>query len=146
MKALIKQISDEIKYSYENHILTAVQNVGFDIDKERLEKALVDSRSFYNEGYEDARQKYESNMKDFSCIVLCAFRYALGRMSYMPSLVAEFIKGNVDKLTPCHIRLMIEEINDYDAMGWLGMDCDIQLWLNLKRFLEEELGGRNEDY
>lgn len=59
MKPLIEQITNQIKFEYDNGVLKAVQNVGFNVDKERLAKALMDSRSFYNEGYEDAKKKYD---------------------------------------------------------------------------------------
>ena len=59
MKPLIEKITDEIKFEYDNGVLKSVQSIGFNVDKERLTKALMDSRSFYNEGYEDAKEKYE---------------------------------------------------------------------------------------
>lgn len=58
-----------MKYDYENNILKAVQSVGIDVDKERLAKALIDSRSFYDEGYADAKAKYE-NALDKACWLL----------------------------------------------------------------------------
>lgn len=66
MKPLITVLEDRIKYDYENNILKAVQSVGIDVDKERLAKALIDSRSFYDEGYADAKAKYE-NALDKAC-------------------------------------------------------------------------------
>lgn len=59
MKPLIEMITDEVQIKCENQALKVVQSVGFNVDKERLEKALMDSRSFYNEGYEDAKKEYE---------------------------------------------------------------------------------------
>lgn len=144
MKPIITEVLDEIKFHHDNGILRAVQNVGIDVDKERLTKALVDSRSFYNEGYEDARQKYDANIKDFSCIIVCAFRYALGRMTYVPSIVAEFIKTNIDKIETMDIMLMIKEITEYGYDGYLGMVCDAVLWTNLREFLVKELDNRDE--
>lgn len=60
MKPLITVLQDRMKYDYENNILKAVQSIGIDVDKERLAKALIDSRGFYDEGYADAKAKYEN--------------------------------------------------------------------------------------
>ena len=61
MKPIIEYITDEIKLKYDadNMIYQAVQNVGINVDKERLVEALRNSRCFYEEGYEDAKRKYE---------------------------------------------------------------------------------------
>lgn len=44
----------------EKMILKAVQSVGIDIDKEQLEKALFNAKSFYIDGYKDAKKQYAS--------------------------------------------------------------------------------------
>ena len=81
-------------------------------------------------------------MKDFSIVVFCAFRYALGRMTYMPSIVAEFIQTNIKDIKTSDIRLMIKEIEEANEDNLLGMDFDVRMWLRLKDFLEEELKRR----
>ena len=59
MKSIIETIETDVRMQYENGVLKAVKNVGFNIDKERLTQALVDSRSFYDEGYRDAKLEYK---------------------------------------------------------------------------------------
>lgn len=61
MKPIIELIYDEpeFKIDAENMIYEAVQNIGINFDKDRLVKALIDSRSFYEEGYADAKKKYD---------------------------------------------------------------------------------------
>lgn len=59
----INEIVDDMVTSIEEEnekiILKAVQSVGIDVDKEQLEKALFNAKSFYNDGYEDAKKQYE---------------------------------------------------------------------------------------
>lgn len=43
----------EINKTVEGEIMNAVMKVGVDVDKERLLKALIDAKSFYEEGYAD---------------------------------------------------------------------------------------------
>lgn len=78
-------------------------------------------------------------MDDFNLIVLCAFRYALGRMTYIVGVVANFIKFNIDKLDDRAIKIMISEISEANGRNGLGMECDKVSWLDLKRVLEYEL-------
>lgn len=61
MKPIIELIYDEPKFEIDvdNMIYKAVQNIGVNVDKERLVEALRYSRSFYDEGYETAKRKYE---------------------------------------------------------------------------------------
>ena len=59
MKSIIETIETDMRMQYENGVLKAVKNIGFNVDKERLTQALVDSRSFYNEGYNDAKNEYK---------------------------------------------------------------------------------------
>lgn len=83
--------------------------------------------------------------KDFSIIVFCAFRYALGRMTYIPHIVSDFIKEHIEKITNKHIYLMIHEIDEYyEANSYIGMRIDTDAWLNLKEFLEIEMEKRHE--
>lgn len=57
MKPIVETIMSEMNVQMEGEVLKAVQKVGFNVDKERLTKALLDSRRFYFEGYEDAKRE-----------------------------------------------------------------------------------------
>lgn len=73
---------------------------------------------------------------DLQILFIAAFRYALGRMTYVAPTVAGMIKDNIDYLTGNTINLMIKEIEDGDARGGLGMDVDKEIWLRLKAELQ----------
>lgn len=53
MKPIIETIQKQLTMSFEEGVVKAVQEVGIVVDKERLEKALYDAKSFYEEGYKD---------------------------------------------------------------------------------------------
>lgn len=55
----IELIYDQIQTKFENDCVQAVQRYGFNIDKDRLQKALTESRGFYDEGYADAKKEFE---------------------------------------------------------------------------------------
>ena len=51
----ITQIMSEMQMQYEDGVLKAVRNVGFDVNKEELLKALQYDRGQYEKGYADAK-------------------------------------------------------------------------------------------
>lgn len=79
--------------------------------------------------------------QDLDLIFIAAFRYALGRRSYMVLTVADFIKTNISLIPQNIINLMIREIteaeqNHNDGLyKALGDDCDVETWLSLREFL-----------
>lgn len=78
---------------------------------------------------------------DLGTLLVCSQRYALGRMSYMPTLIAGLIRkhwhdletGSCDTLR----RDLREAIVDADAgHRSLGMFCDDRVWRGLLRWME----------
>ena len=58
-------------------------------------------------------------------ILIYAFRYCLGRMSYAVSICVDNILDNWDNLTPAAKDLIYKEIKDCND---LGMDIDAEEW------------------
>lgn len=56
---IVGEVVSSIETEKEKLILKAVQSVGVDVDKKQLEKALFNAKSFYDDGYKDAKKKYE---------------------------------------------------------------------------------------
>lgn len=53
MQSIIDQIIGEMHLQYEDGVMKAVQECGFNVNKERLLQALTDARAFYDEGFSD---------------------------------------------------------------------------------------------
>lgn len=65
-------------------------------------------------------------------ILLYAFRYALGRMSYSTSIMQDAIKDVWLEISENDRRLIKKEIKEYkEQYGKIGMDCDEVGWMNL---------------
>lgn len=81
---------------------------------------------------------------DDSVLYVCAVRYALGRMTYVPGLVQDCVKRNVDAIDTNDIKVIIWDISDasrsYKGLG--DPDIDAPGWLELKEFLEGVLKRR----
>lgn len=76
-------------------------------------------------------------------ILFCAFRYALGRRTSAPSLVAEEIMKNMDSISAYGKRQMIKEIGE--ALS-LGDECDKMVWLSLKDALMKAINMKEKYY
>ena len=83
--------------------------------------------------------------KNFETILLCAVRYAIGRKSYMPSMVIDYITPLLPYLSYWILGLMAAEIIDHNYEGGLGDEkIDKPSWLEFLRKIRLEMGGRNE--
>ena len=76
-------------------------------------------------------------------ILFCAFRYALGRRTSAPSLVAEEIMKNMGSISAYGKRQMIKEIEDAQ---FLGDECDKMVWLSLKDALMKAINMKEKYY
>lgn len=79
---------------------------------------------------------------DFSTIVGCALRYALGRYTYMPSTVKGFIERHIEAITEKDLNVMINDIED--KMKYNKELPYKELWLELRDNLVVELKKREE--
>ena len=72
--------------------------------------------------------------KTFESILLCAVRYAIGRRTYMPSLVIDYITPLLPYLSDNCLKLIADEIIDHSYDGGLGDDMiDRPYWIEFKR-------------
>ena len=84
--------------------------------------------------------------KNFETVLLCAVRYAIGRQTYIPSLVIDYITPLLPYLSENTLRLIANEITEHDAYeGGLGDEkIDKPYWLDFLRKIRLEIGGRYE--
>ena len=57
----------EMNVRVENEIIKAVRNIGIDVDKEELIKALAYDRKQYEKGYEDGYENGKAEMQWIPC-------------------------------------------------------------------------------
>lgn len=68
---------------------------------------------------------------DLDTLILCAFRYAIGRQTYMPSLVQRITLTHLEQVAPGTRATIAREIDDHirtyknagseeDTAGWLA--------------------------
>lgn len=93
-----------------------------------------------------------------SQIVFCAFRYCLGRMSYIVSTFTEYATAYIRHIWTHDLQLMEKEITEQERFdverplkfgdsihqSHLGMECDKSDWLKLRDAIRKELKRRGE--
>ena len=84
--------------------------------------------------------------KNFETILLCAVGYAIGRRTYIPSLVIDYITPLLPYLSEDVLKLIANEITEHDTYeGGLGDEMiDRPYWKQFLREIRLEIGGRHE--
>lgn len=78
---------------------------------------------------------------DFRLILLSAMRYAMGRKTYMPSVVADYIKRHLPHLDDKFLTLAADDIQRY-LEDYAEHEANSDLWQNLLDALETEQRDR----
>lgn len=71
---------------------------------------------------------------DFQVMLLCWFRYSLGRRTYMPSYCIKWLKKHWDILPYDYKRQIHSDINHAIEHDMAGADCDIAIWKEMLKF------------
>ena len=81
------------------------------------------------------------NTRDFSTLAICAVRYSLGRLSYMPSLVCEIIEKHIDKIDSSSLFVLQRDVREYlTTDGYTHAFSGIKdTWNNFLKFIEEKI-------
>lgn len=70
-------------------------------------------------------KKTISISRDLELIFICAIRYCIGRRTYMPSLIQDYIKPLLPSLTDNFLEVVSQDM--IDNVFW-GDDCDKRDW------------------
>lgn len=74
---------------------------------------------------------------NYEHMLISALRYALGRRTYMVSLTAEYIAGEIPKLSDQCKAVMIKDIEQREMYGY-GDECDKAEWMWLLEQLKDD--------
>ena len=82
---------------------------------------------------------------EFQQFIIYAERYAIGRMTYVPSAVNDIIIKYLPFITNNTLGVLILDIELEADRDMLGMDCDKQMWLALLDTLKNERDRREPE-
>ncbi|MDP4039510.1 MAG: hypothetical protein Q8P57_02940 [Candidatus Pacearchaeota archaeon] len=77
--------------------------------------------------------------KDIRLLIIAAFRYSLGRRTYMHEFIVNLIIKNSEIFNLHDWKRFIDEINEEENLGY---PCDIQTWGKLVCFSENKLKNK----
>lgn len=83
------------------------------------------------------------SQEEFGILVTCATRYAIGRQTYMPYLVASIVKRLLDKLDDKTLGCLIRDIEGAPSLG--APEIDEPLWETLMHDAKREQARRYEE-
>ena len=107
---------------------------------------LGEAYEAYNEMLERKSVPLLEIDKNLETILLCAVRYAIGRRTYIPSRVIDYITPLLPYLSEDVLKLIANEITEHDTYeGSLGDEkIDRPYWKQFLREIRLEIGGRYE--
>lgn len=83
------------------------------------------------------------NDENFGSVLICAIRYAMGRKTYMPSVVVDFIKPFVRNLDSKTLTVIANDIKSADDENRLGdPTIDAPVWRGLRDACLDEIQKR----
>lgn len=84
--------------------------------------------------------------QDFGTVCVCALRYAMGRQTYMPSLVRDIVRPLLTQLPDKTLAVMINDCEEQERMNMWGSETiDKPGWVRWKQELLAEKERRGND-
>lgn len=83
----------------------------------------------------------ELSDEDFGAVLNCAIRYCIGRETYMPSLVIEFIRPLLPYVSNKALDCFERDIREIDYFG--DFEIDKSLWIKFLGEIQSEIKKRN---
>lgn len=87
------------------------------------------------------------NDDEFGCVLNCAVRYSLGRQTYMPHVVINYIKPLLPHLTKRTLFCIERDIREAEARlrtGYGDEKIDKPEWLGFLKEVQNELSRRED--
>ena len=78
--------------------------------------------------------------RDFGTVCGCAVRYSLGRQTYMPLLVQQFVIRKLNLIDGYSLAVMVRDVKEAPSYG--NETIDKPGWMNFLAVLEKELKDR----
>jgi hypothetical protein len=74
--------------------------------------------------------------EDLCSLLICSFRYALGRSTYISFEISELVKKYHHLLSDHEKTQIIKDIESASLHKRIGQACDKLVWLDLAEFLK----------
>ena len=127
-----------IGYKNPSSSMGAILSGRFSFSQKTIEKLMAVTGLTYEQmigkvEYND-KPKIELGDDFFSAVLNCAIRYCIGRVSYMPSLVCDYIRPLLPYLSEKTLWCMEKDIEGADSYG---MPQDKEMWKGFLKAVKE---------
>ena len=79
------------------------------------------------------------NDPETGAIALCAVRYCMGRTTYMPGLVTDWMRRHWNELPPRDRFNIQRDVKDFVEGGQsMGDSCDVDTWQSFLRWMQAQ--------
>lgn len=94
-----------------------------------------------------AYRPIDVNDDNFGAVLNCAIRYCLGRRTYMPKLVMDYVRPLLPDLSDKALWCMEKDILQHEADGYSYGDptIDVPAWHEFLSQVQQEIARRKED-
>lgn len=82
---------------------------------------------------------------DEDIVIGCAFRYALGRMTYVVDSVASEIERQIEHISTKTLLRFRDEITEAIKANHAGMQMDVERWSKCRIAINDELHARHRE-
>ena len=83
--------------------------------------------------------------KDFGALLICAVRYCLGRQTYMPELIIDYITPLLPHISDNTLRCIETDLSHPKLYGGFGHEkIDEPIWIKFRCNVQEEIQRRKE--
>ena len=84
--------------------------------------------------------------EDFGAVIICAIRYCLGRRSYMPGLIIDYVTPLLPHISNNCLRCIEADLRKPDLYGGFGdKRIDEPLWVKFHYNVQGEILKRKEE-
>jgi len=79
------------------------------------------------------------NDPETGAIALCAVRYCMGRTTYMPGLVTDWVRRHWNELPPRDRFNIQRDVQEFVESGRsMGDSCDVDTWKSFLRWMQAQ--------
>jgi len=83
-------------------------------------------------------ERYRPEWGPYNLMVVAAFRYCLGRRTYIVGSCVEWLKCYWHEFDANSKIIIAREIKECLEKGWAGDECDVEDWESLLKFIGEQ--------
>ena len=92
------------------------------------------------------KKTVDPTTEKFGLMMVCAVRYAIGRETYMPGMIIDYITPLLPYLHQNILEILDRDVTDQRWMGGYGAPCDEKDWMRFLASIHAEEDARGMEH